>query len=312
MKKMPKEQLIEILEIFKDSFDKNNIEVGISKIEKSSISSRRLSVTFNKSKSTIHNIKNGQEKTNKLVINKNKHDDLIIEAFKKNKCLFGRVRLANYIREKYQIYLNYRTLGRIMNRLGLFCVIRRKRKQREQKDTSVKFLDLVQRDYNGENNQIIATDVTYIPAPRDCVNNFVFLSIAIDHRSKYIVNYNISKTNDLELVMKHMSKIKFNKKWIAHSDHGFQYSSKKYLESIQNNNGVVSMARIGNSLDNREVEYFFSILKSECLKLIDVTKINFSELKSIIDNFILWYNNERIQSSLKWKTPQDFWGVCGQ
>ncbi|APJ38809.1 integrase [Mycoplasmopsis pullorum] len=199
-----------------------------------------------------------------------------------------------------------------MNRLGLFCVIRRKRKQREQKDTSVKFLDLVQRDYNGENNQIIATDVTYIPAPRDCVNNFVFLSIAIDHRSKYIVNYNISKTNDLELVMKHMSKIKFNKKWIAHSDHGFQYSSKKYLESIQNNNGVVSMARIGNSLDNREVEYFFSILKSECLKLIDVTKINFSELKSIIDNFILWYNNERIQSSLKWKTPQDFWGVCGQ
>ncbi|WP_084107695.1 IS3 family transposase [Mycoplasmopsis pullorum] len=109
-----------------------------------------------------------------------------------------------------------------------------------------------------------------------------------------------------------MSKIKFNKKWIAHSDHGFQYSSKKYLESIQNNNGVVSMARIGNSLDNREVEYFFSILKSECLKLIDVTKINFAELKSIIDNFILWYNNERIQSSLKWKKPQDFWGVCGQ
>lgn len=134
--------------------------------------------------------------------------------------------MSNYLREKYQIYLNYRTFGRIMNRLGLFCVIRRNRKQREQKDTNVKFLDLVQRDYNGENNQIIATDVTYIPAPRDCQNNFVFLSIAIDHKSKYIVNYNISKTNDLELVMKHMSKIKFNKKWIAHSDHGFQYSSK--------------------------------------------------------------------------------------
>ncbi|TNK82721.1 hypothetical protein C4M96_03310 [Mycoplasmopsis pullorum] len=139
------------------------------------------------------------------------------------------------------------------------------------------------------------------------INNLiVFLSIAIDHRSKYIVNYNISKTNDLELVMKHMSKIKFNKKWIAHSDHGFQYSTKKYLESIQKNNGVVSMVRIGNSLYNLEAEYFFSILKSECLKLIDVTKINFAELKSIIDNFILWYNNERIQSSLKWKTPQDF------
>ncbi|UUM20423.1 hypothetical protein NPA13_00055 [Mycoplasma sp. 2045] len=112
-----------------------------------------------------------------------------------------------------------------MNRLNLFCLIRKRKRQRT-KNTNVKFIDLVNRDYKGQKNQIIATDVTYIQAPKDCENNFVFLSVAIDHKSKYIVNYNLSTRNDLELVMQHMSKIKLNQKWITHSDHGFQYSSK--------------------------------------------------------------------------------------
>ncbi|VEU72641.1 Integrase-recombinase protein (plasmid) [Mycoplasmopsis gallopavonis] len=306
--KMPKEQLIEILEIYKDSFDRNNIEVDISKIKKSSLSTRKLGLCFNKSKSTIHNLKTKEQQTRKKSVN-TKYDELIIKSFKKNKGLFGRKRLESYIRTKFQIDLNYRTIGRAMRRLNLFCLIRRKKIDREQKNTNVKFIDLVNRDYHGETNQIIATDVTYISAPKDCLNNFVFLSVAIDHKSKFVVNYNLSKRNDLELVMEHMSKIKMDKKWIAHSDHGFQYSSKTYVDLIQKNNGVVSMGRVGNSLDNREAEYFFSILKSECLKLIDITKITFNELKSLIDDFVFWYNNERIQSVLNWKTPQECWGV---
>ncbi|WP_162148279.1 IS3 family transposase [Mycoplasmopsis gallinarum] len=308
LEKMPKEQLIELLEIYKDSFDKNGIEVDISKIKKSSISVRKLGLSFSKSKSTIHNLKTKNKQNKNLKFN-NKYDELVIKSFKQNKCLFGRKRLENYIKRKYQITLNYRTIGRIMNRLNLLCLIRKKRKDREQKNTNVKFIDLVNRDYKGQKNQIIATDVTYIQAPKDCENNFVFLSVAIDHKSKYIVNYNLSTRNDLELVMQHMSKIKLNQKWIAHSDHGFQYSSKNYVETIQKNNGVVSMGRVGNSLDNREAEYFFSILKSECLKLIDISKITFKELKNLITNFIFWYNTERIQSVLNWKTPQESWGV---
>ncbi|MEA4134667.1 IS3 family transposase [Mycoplasma sp. 2704] len=306
--KMPKEQLIEILEIFKDSFDRNNFDVDISKIKKTSVSTRKLAIIFNKSKSTIHNWKT-KEKKSRTQKSDHRNDELILEAFKKNKCLFGRKRLEHYIKQKYQILLNYRTIGRIMNRLQLHCLIRRKKKDREIKNTNVKFVDLVNRDYNGKTNQIIATDVTYITAPKDCENNFVFLSIAIDHKSKFIVNYNLSKRNDLDLVMKHMSKIKLNKQWIAHSDHGFQYSSKDYLQTISKNNGVISMGRVGNSLDNREAEYFFSILKSECLKLIDITQITFDDLSKIINEFIFWYNNERIQSTLDWKTPQHHWGV---
>ncbi|SJZ48733.1 IS3 family transposase, partial [Mycoplasmopsis verecunda] len=72
------------------------------------------------------------------------------------------------------------------------------------------------------------------------------------------------------------------------------------------NNGIVSMSRVGNSLDNREAEYFFSILKSECLKFVNFNNITFDELKSIIDTFIQFYNSERIQSNLGWLSPNQY------
>lgn len=71
------------------------------------------------------------------------------------------------------------------------------------------------------------------------------------------------------------------------------------------------MSRIGNSLDNREIEYFFSNIKSECLNLFEIKKINFEELKNTISDYINWYNNKRFQSIINWKTPQEAWGVVG-
>lgn len=81
--------------------------------------------------------------------------------------------------------INYRTLGRIMNKLNLICVVRPKRKVREIKNTNVKIKDLVNRDYNGITNNIIATDVSYIKAPNDIDENHVYLSVAI-HDTKNI------------------------------------------------------------------------------------------------------------------------------
>ncbi|MEA4162510.1 hypothetical protein [Mycoplasma sp. 4404] len=79
------------------------------------------------------------------------------------------------------------------------------------------------------------------------------------------------------------------------------------MRTISKNNGVVSMGRVGNSSYNREAEYLFSILKSERLKLIYITKITFDDLSKIINEFIFWYFNESIQSKLDWKTLQQRW-----
>ncbi|MDJ1646552.1 IS3 family transposase [Mycoplasma phocimorsus] len=77
-----------------------------------------------------------------------------------------------------------------------------------------------------------------------------------------------------------------------------------YIDKIRNNNGEISLSRAGNLLDNRKIEYWFSILKSKYLNRIEISKMTLKELKKVIRNFIKWYNNERIQSNLGWKTPQ--------
>ncbi|SYV97003.1 Integrase-recombinase protein, partial [Mycoplasmopsis edwardii] len=48
-----------------------------------------------------------------------------------------------------------------------------------------------------------------------------------------------------------------------HSDRGSAYSSIDYIDKIKSLNGKISMSRIGNSLDNREIEYFFRYLKAK-------------------------------------------------
>ncbi|UWV77025.1 IS3 family transposase [Mycoplasmopsis cynos] len=59
----------------------------------------------------------------------------------------------------------------------------------------------------------------------------------------------------------------------------------------------ISMSRIGNNLDNREIEYFFSILKSEIFPHFSMKcqQMNFDELSYKISMFVNWYNYKRIR-----------------
>ncbi|MDJ1647169.1 hypothetical protein [Mycoplasma phocimorsus] len=57
------------------------------------------------------------------------------------------MRLSQFITKK-NININSRTLGHDMSRLGLKCEIRKKRKECKKKDTTVKFKNIVNRDYN--------------------------------------------------------------------------------------------------------------------------------------------------------------------
>ncbi|KDE42713.1 integrase [Metamycoplasma hyosynoviae] len=198
-----------------------------------------------------------------------------------------------------------------MSTLGLYCSIRRAKRKREKKNTNVKFNNIIQRDYDGKQNDVFATDVSYIPSPKDIVENHVYLSVLIHHKTKKIVSWNLSKNNDNFLVMKHITQTKFPKKFIIHSDHGSQYSSCEYVEFIQKNNGIISMSRIGNSLDNREIEYFFSILKTEIFPEFyqKVKTFTFNELNEIIKKFIDWYNNERFMKKFDLKTPRELWEI---
>ncbi|ATZ17139.1 transposase [Williamsoniiplasma luminosum] len=170
----------------------------------------------------------------------------------------------------------------------------------ENKNTDVKFEDLVRRNFNPEEDNIIATDVSYIPA--DAAENFAYLSITISHKTKMIESWKLSQSNNVQLVLDTIDGLK-RKNFIFHSDHGFQYSSYKVLDRLKAINAKTSMGRVGNSLDNREAEYFFGCLKGEYLNHLATTKMKFDEIYKCISEYIEWYNFKRKQKILNWKTP---------
>ena len=230
-------------------------------------------------------------------------EQIITDAFNDNYKIYGRRRLAIYIFKKYKICISPRTVGNYMKALNLQCITRKPKRSKENKNTRVKFNDLVKRDY--QNQKVNATDGTFIRIQSSKFKH-AYLSIVINHHNKLILNWKLSKRNDVNLVYNTLSSIKTDKDTIIHSDHGVQYSSDKLFRLANRKKYKISMSRIGNCLDNREAEYFFSNIKSECLNHYPTHKMTFAEVKKIIAKYIEWYNNERIQKRLGWKSPAQF------
>ena len=79
-----------------------------------------------------------------------------------------------------------------------------------------------------------------------------------------------------------------------------QYASQGYHDITKANNITLSMSRNGIPYNNSPAENFFSIIKTEVLRL---EKANcFSHAISLIDEFINFYNSRHIQTKTK-QTP---------
>ncbi|EMN7478942.1 IS3 family transposase, partial [Salmonella enterica] len=83
-----------------------------------------------------------------------------------------------------------------------------------------------------------------------------------------------------------------------------QNQMKNYQNVLQSNGVVQSMSRKGNCLDNAVMEGFFGILKSECYYLNKFK--NTQELRRAIEEYIDYYNHERISSRLEGLSPVEY------
>lgn len=116
-----------------------------------------------------------------------------------------------------------------------------------------------------------------------------------------IVAYQTGTEQTINLVLRTVQQAKEKESVTAelqlHSDQGFQYTSQAYFTLIQGYDITPSMSRRGNCYDNAPAENFFSILKTECIRRHKPKTLEQARL--IIDNYIFFYNHERIQLKTK-------------
>lgn len=155
-------------------------------------------------------------------------------------------------------------------------------------------------------NEKWLTDVTEFKYYVNGKKHKVYLSAIIDLYDRRIISYVIGDRNDNPLVYTTYNKaieLEPDAHPIFHSDRGFQYTNRTFHGKLVKAGMTQSMSRVGKCIDNGPMEGFWGILKRERYY---GKRFNSKEsLTKMIDEYIDYYNNKRLQRKLGVMTPQE-------
>ena len=134
----------------------------------------------------------------------------------------------------------------------------------------------------------------------------IYLSGILDLYDRRIVAFKISDHNNNPLVMDTFDEaVRLEPKAhpLFHSDRGFQYTSRIFHKKLLDAGMTQSMSRVAKCIDNGPMEGFWGILKRERYygKRFTAKK----QLVDMIENYIRYYNNHRVQRNLGVLTPME-------
>lgn len=201
-----------------------------------------------------------------------------------------------------------KVVRRIMAEEGLVAhVPKRRRYSSYEGETTPAPANLVDRDFTAERpNEKWLTDISEIKA-RD---GKVYLSPMIDCFDGKIVAYTAGFSPNAELANRMLEKaastLPGNARPLVHSDRGCHYRWPGWLELMERYGLTRSMSAKGCSPDNAAAEGFFGRMKTEAVYPEKWEEHTRNEVLALVDEYIRWYNHERIKQSLGWMSPVQY------
>ena len=155
--------------------------------------------------------------------------------------------------------------------------------------------------------QKLSSDVTEFKVP--ATGEKVYLEPILDMYNNEILTHSISTRPNLEFTLQPLNQLvermpELSYRTTIHTDQGWQYRHRSWRKTLKKNRIIQSMSRRATALDNAVMESFFNKLKVEIGPLN-----NYSSAKELIDainNWILYYNNTRIQAKLNRHSPVEY------
>jgi putative transposase len=216
---------------------------------------------------------------------------------------YGYRRITIHLQDKLGLKINHKAVLRLMHKLGVRSRARKLKmyKRLEEIGTYHSYPNTLNRDFTAtQPNQKWLTDVTYIRTRE----GWGYLSTIKDLFDGFIVAHVFDCNNSIALVTQTLKQAKQKEKvsagLILHSDQGTQYTSHPYHTLVNEYHITASMSRRGNCWDNAPMENFFGHLKEEYLR--HFKKPTFKEAEQLINEYVAFYNYERIQLKTR-QTP---------
>jgi transposase InsO family protein/transposase-like protein len=214
--------------------------------------------------------------------------------------------------------VNHKTVKRLMSKLKLYGITPRAKYKsykgdfngtvdnkllHRRVDTKKHRTEYIRDFSTSDVNEKWTTDVSefHIAAGK------LYLSPILDMHNREIVSYNISRSPGYMQIADMLNKA-FNKyddlsNLIFHSDQGWQYQMYHYRKALKERGITQSMSRKGNCLDNSPMENFFGKMKNEMFYGHEYEFKTLEQLQKAMEEYIEYYNKERIQVKLKGLTP---------
>lgn len=156
-------------------------------------------------------------------------------------------------------------------------------------------------------NEVWVGDLTYLPTDE----GWLYLTVQMDVFTRKIVGFAMTDHMRAEAMLEALQsamltqKPKPGQRLVSHSDRGCQYAADSYRAKLKELKITASMSRRGNCYDNAFAESFFHTLKVELVHRRQF-KTRAEAMAAIFEYIEVWYNRQRIHSSLGYQSPMEY------
>jgi len=153
-------------------------------------------------------------------------------------------------------------------------------------------------------DQVWVGDITYLKVGG--IDRY--LAVVMDKYSRRVVGWSYGPRKDASLTLQALNRAVHSRRPSAgvvfHTDRGIEYSAGAFKERIAELGFTQSMNRPGKVTDNAFIESFFHSMKSEVFHGYRFNED--SEIRSVLENYLPFYNRDRLHSSLDYVSPAAF------
>ena len=221
----------------------------------------------------------------------------------------GYRRIRDELKRYHDIKANDKRVLRICRQLNVKSTIKYSNNGCTRQAANPQYIaeNLLNREFTAEApNEKWLTDVTEFHYYIGLEKHKIYLSAILDLYDRRIVSYIISDSNNNALVFDTFdAAVDANPKAhpLFHSDRGFQYTNRTFHARIEVAGMTQSMSRVAKCIDNGPMEGFWGILKRE--RYYGKRFTSRETLVQMIEEYIGYYNNKRLQRNLGVLTPME-------
>ena len=234
--------------------------------------------------------------------------DLIRELHARNYYAYGSWRMWKALGRSGE-QVGRGQVERLMRRHGIQGAKRRGKPWRTTRPDANAYrpADLVERDFTAAApDQLWFADFTYLR----CWEGVVFFSFVIDAYSRQIVGWQFASHMRTDLVLDALRMALAVREpgadvqLVHHSDAGSQYTSFDYSQTLDDHGVLASIGTVGDAYDNAMAESFVDSFKTELIR--DRVWRSRTQLELAIVEYVAWFNNERLHTSLGDIPPAEY------